>query len=131
MDDIVSMFNYCSIHDDLNEITNMFSGIKFDDKPKLYNYLADDFRELAKEYNTIMTSLDKNIFHMVFDPKPDIDIFSDSQTNAELIKYLNGNRKGYSMLSDLIEENYHEHVILDMNTIESLVDYYIECIQME
>jgi len=130
MDTLASRLNHFSIHNELNEISNLFSFVKLNDKPKLYNYLAEDFRELAKEYNTIINSSETNSFHLVFDPKPDMDIFSDSQTNAELVHYLNRNRKGYSMLADLIEENFPEHGILDMNIIECLVDYYIEIIDV-
>ena len=130
MDQLVTQMLHCSIHQDLTEISHLFSTIDLNQYPKLYNYLADDFKLLAKEYDIIIRSLEQSKFHMVFDPKPDIDIFSDQETNEELVNYLNKNRKGYTMLSELIQENFQQYQNLESNIVESLVDYYIECIQM-
>tara|TARA_B100001094_G_C18186600_1_gene804190 strand:+ start:3096 stop:3491 length:396 start_codon:yes stop_codon:yes gene_type:complete len=130
MESLLTRFTHCSIDQDLQEISNLFSGVKLNDKPKLYNYLTEDFEHLAQEYHDMMNSLDQNQFHMVFDPKPDVDIFSDPESNAELVDYLNKDRKGYTMLCDLIRENFPQYVILDTCIVESIVDYYIECIQI-
>jgi len=130
MESLLTKFSHCSIVQDLQEIGTLFSNVKLDDKPKLHNYLAEDMKSLAREYYDMMNSFDQNHFHMVFDPKPDVDIFSDPESNAELVNYLNNDRKGYNMLSDLIQENFPQCVMLDRSIVESLVDYYIECIQM-
>jgi len=77
-----------------------------------------DFKELSNQYS-------ENIIEYSFDMKPEYNYieFEDLQ---ELLIYIQKNNVD-EILTDIIKERYNG-VHIDNRTIQSMIDYYIDCL---
>ena len=102
----------------MDELCNLLISCHIQNKPKLYNMMIYDFKELSNQYS-------ENIIEYSFDMKPEYNYieFEDLQ---ELLIYIQKNNVD-EILTDIIKERYNG-VHIDNRTIQSMIDYYIDCL---
>ena len=106
----------------MEDLENAFKTLNFD--PVLVKYLEDDFKTMAIELNSMI--LDQKVSTIVFDPKPDTDVFSNSETITELIDYILQYDRGCIMLYNIIVSNFPDNVDRHiMSKIKKMINFYI------
>ena len=97
-----------------NQLTSCY--IKY--KPKLYDMMIYDFKELSNQYS-------ENAIEYLFNMKPEYN-YLEFQDIEELIMYLQKNNVEEILTRIIIER--HDGIHIDNRTIQSMIDYYIECL---
>ena len=102
----------------MDSLCNLLTSCHIDNKPKLYDMMIYDFKELSNQYFT-------NVIEYSFDMRPEYNYleFHDVQ---ELLVYLQKNNVE-EILSSIILER-HKNIHIDNRTIQSMIDYYIDCL---
>lgn len=104
----------------MDALCNQLTSCYIKQKPKLYDMMIYDFKELSNQYST-------NELEYSFDMKPEYNYLS-FQDVQELLIYLQKNNVE-KILICIIQETYPS-INIDHRTIESMIDYYIDCISM-
>ena len=101
-----------------DSLCEQFSSCSFSYKPKLYNMLLSDLNQLAHQYIS-------NITEYSFDLQPEFD-YTDITDINELLQYVQNNNTESLLISIILHLSPSCHIYL--NTISSIIDYYIECL---
>ena len=108
-----------------DSLISQFNNVSLKE-PIFFRYVNEDFDKLAQEYLRILSAINNNQFHLIFDPKPNPILITNYQANREIIEYLGTNGNGFSLLASKIPESLRQ----DWTTIETLVEYYISSISI-
>ena len=104
----------------MEELCAMLSSCSINFKPKLYDMIVYDFIDLSIQYQS--TTLE-HVY--TFNINPHAEYASPTEIN-ELLIYMQTNRVD-NILQSIIKERYPSSYI-DKTIIETMVDYYIECL---
>ena len=99
-------------------LCNQLTSCYIEHKPKLYNMMIYDFKELSNQYSD-------NIIEYSFDMKPEYN-YLEFQDIQELLIYLQTNNVEDILIQIIIER--HNNIHIDHRIIQSMIDYYIDCI---
>ena len=99
-------------------LCSLLTTCHIEQKPKLYNMMIYDFKELSNQYSD-------NVIEYSFDMKPEYN-YLEFQDIQELIIYLQKNNVE-EILTRIILKRYND-IHIDNRIIQSMVDYYIDCL---
>ena len=99
-------------------LCNLLTTCHIEQKPKLYDMMIYDFKELSNQYS-------ENVIEYSFDMKPEYN-YLEFQDIQELLIYLQKNNVE-DILTRIIIERYNG-IYIDNRTIQSMIDYYIDCL---
>lgn len=102
----------------MDSLCSLLTSCHIEHKPKLYNMMIYDFKELSNQYSN-------NTIEYSFDMRPEYN-YLEFQDVQELLIYLQQNNVE-EILSSIIKERYNG-IHIDKRTIQSIIDYYIDCI---
>jgi len=102
----------------MDSLCSLLTTCHIEHKPKLYNMMIYDFKELSNQYLS-------NVIEYSFDMKPEYN-YLEFQDVQELLIYLQTNNIE-EILSSIIMER-HRGIHIDNRTIQSMIDYYIDCL---
>ena len=102
----------------MDSLCNQMTTCYIEHKPKLYNMMIYDFKELSNQYSD-------NVIEYSFDMKPEYD-YIDFHELQELLRYLQKNNVEELVTRMIIERHHGIHI--DKRTIQSMIDYYIDCL---
>ena len=98
----------------MDELCNQLTTCYIQSKPKLYDMMMYDFKELSNQYST-------NTSEYFFGMKPEYDYLTCDDIN-ELLMYLhkyNVEKK----VSSIMEKRY-PNCFIDFSIIQTMIDYY-------
>ena len=102
----------------MDELCAFLTSCSIQSKPKLYNMMIYDFKELSNQYSS---ETNEYLFGM----KPEYDYLTSEDIN-ELLLYLQNNNVE-DILHSIIKQRYPS-CFIDTNIVQSMIDYYIECL---
>ena len=102
----------------MESLCNSLTSCHIEDKPKLYNMMIYDFKELSNQYSN-------NIIEYSFDMKPEYN-YLEFQDVQELIIYLQKNNVEEILIRIIMKK--HNNIHIDNRTVQSIIDYYIDCL---
>ena len=102
----------------MDSLCNLLTSCHIDNKPKLYDMMIYDFKELSNQYLT-------NVIEYSFDMRPEY-YYLEFHDVQELIVYLQKNNVEEILTSIIMER--HNGIYIDKRTIFSIIDYYIDCL---
>jgi len=102
----------------MDELCMRLTSCAIESKPKLYDVMIYDFKELSNQYSS---ETNEYLFGM----KPEYDYLTSEDINELLIYLQNNNVEG--VLQSIIKQRYPSYFI-DNLIVQAMVDYYIECL---
>ena len=102
----------------MDELCNQLTSCYIQSKPKLYDMMIYDFKELSNQYST-------NTSEYLFGMKPEYDYLTFDDINELLIYLQKYNIE--EILTSIIKKRYPT-CFIDTNIIQTMIDYYIECL---
>lgn len=102
----------------MDSLCSLLTTCHIEHKPKLYNMMIYDFKELSNQYSN-------NIIEYSFDMRPEYN-YLEFQDVQELLIYLQTNNVEGILCSIIFER--HNNILIDYRTIQSMIDYYIDCL---
>ena len=102
----------------MDELCRILTSYAIQSKPKLYDMMIYDFKELSNQYTS-------NTNEYLFGMKPEYDYLTSEDIN-ELLFYLQNNNVE-DILQSIIKQRYPSYFI-DNLIVQTMVDYYIECL---
>lgn len=102
----------------MDDLCNLLISCKID-KPVLYDMMIFDFASLSEQYYS-------NVDCYTFEVNPKFEYATDSDIN-ELLIYIQKNNCE-EILIKMIRERYGLNVFIEMYIIQSMIDYYLECL---
>ena len=102
----------------MDELCHILTSCKIKSKPKLYVMMIHDFKELSTQYTS-------NTNEYIFDMKPEYDYLNSDDIN-ELLFYLKNNNVE-DILQSIIKQR-HQSYFIDNLIVQTMIDYYIECL---
>ena len=102
----------------MDSLCNLLTTCHIEQKPKLYNMMIYDFKDLSNQYSD-------NQIEYSFDMRPEYN-YLDFEDVQELLIYLQKNNVE-EILTRIILERY-QGIHIDNRTIQTMIDYYIDCL---
>ena len=102
----------------MDSLCNLLTSCHIEHKPKLYNMMIYDFKELSNQYSSEASEY-------LFGMKPEYDYLTSEDIN-ELLFYLQNNNVE-NILQSIIKQRYPS-CFIDTNIVQTMIDYYIECL---
>ena len=106
----------------MDDLCNLFINSCSLQKPVLYDMMIFDFKDLSEQYIN-------NTGNYIFNMNPNFEYTLNTDIDI-LISYLSVNNTAETILISMIKKRFGENIFIDINIINSMVDYYIECINI-
>ena len=106
----------------MDDLCNLFIQSCSLQKPVLYDMMIFDFKDLSEQYIN-------NSGNYIFNMNPNFELALPTDVKI-LISYISADNTAETILISMIKKRFGENIFIDINIINSMIDYYIDCLNV-